>query len=526
MEAGFSRMNDVTVLQASQGLAAYIKSSTSNGSVVIGHDHRHNSERFAQLTAVAFISQNIKVYYLGHLDSTAYVHTPLVPFAIDLYGCSGGVMITASHNPAADNGYKVYWSNGCQIIPPHDSAIQNAILDNLDISSDCWETKPILKSARASGLLIECRELVLKKYVDTVIDKLVSSPMPDESVVYTPIHGVGKEPVLKVLEGCNYTKTLVVEQQAVPDADFSTVAFPNPEEKGALDMAMAKADSVGARLVIANDPDADRFSCATKEDGGWVQLSGNEIGLLFAEYVISKTENLSQTCLVNSTVSSQMIKQMAKVRGFHFEETLTGFKWIGNKAIELEGKGLHVPFAYEEALGYMFPVVHDKDGVAALVVFLQLYADLRSKGLTLLEKLHECFTKYGFFKQCNGYYTVPRLELTDEIFKTRIRKKWERLGPYVVDSWRDLTIGFDSSTLDHKPVFPVDPNSQMITAEVHSDTGSARFTVRGSGTEPKLKVYIEGHATEEKAANDIARGVWNTLQGLWFPKETGLRPSL
>lgn len=532
MEAGYSRMNDVTVLQASQGLAEYIKSSALDNeplTIVVGHDHRHNSERFAEITASIFLMKGFKVFYLG----SANCATPMVPFSVDLLKSLGGIMITASHNPKDDNGYKVYWKNGCQIIPPHDLNIQKSILSNLTpILKGDWDTTEIMKS----NLLIDCYDDIAAKYQSHLINVLRPEKLSGFKFVYTPMHGVGAAFVFKILQSfTDDDDWVIVHDQSQPDPDFPTVKFPNPEERGALDLAISNADKLGISLVIANDPDADRFTAAFKlPSNRWKQLSGNELGTLFADYVIQKIIaegiDLSKIFLLNSTVSSQLISEMAKSKGFQFDQTLTGFKWIGNRAIDLENKGYIVPFAYEEAIGFMFPTVHDKDGISALVVFLQLYNNLLKEKLNPLEKLEQMYNQYGFFKQCNGYYITSSPNVIDRIFNETIRKKIvsdgqlypSQIAYYKVCEWRDLTIGFDSSMHDGKPVLYVDPSSQMITVKLstHRQDEYIRFTARGSGTEPKLKVYIEAKAKTEKRSEELAIDVWNVLRSEWFQPET------
>lgn len=546
MEAGFSRMNDVTVLQASQGLAEYIKSVSDNktiNSVVVGHDHRYHSKRFAELTIASFLLKGFKVYYIGPDDCA----TPMVPFAIDHFKALGGIMITASHNPKDDNGYKVYWSNGCQIIPPHDSNIQRMILANLEPilnPDDKWDTSKVFDSFQDN--LVYCYDKIISAYYSHILSVLNPSKLKDFKFVYTAMHGVGFKFVPDLIKTfvANQNDFQCVKQQCTPDPTFSTVKFPNPEEPNALDLSFQTADKLGDdfKLVVANDPDADRFTAAFKQKNGtWRQLSGNEIGILFADYVIhsqflDRGLNIDKVYMLNSTVSSQMIGSMANKLGFHFKDTLTGFKWIGNKAIELEKEGYEVPFAYEEAIGFMFPTVHDKDGISALVVFLQLYNRLVQQGVDPLDKLEELYKLYGNFKQCNGYYVTSDSKTLPYIFDNVIRVKNvpnggsypTNIGKYQVKYWRDLTVGFDSSTKDGRPELFVDPTSQMITctvvsAQFEGDNNNGdefiRFTVRGSGTEPKLKVYIESKAKTETRAQFLANDVWITLREAWFNPE-------
>ncbi|KAG0680157.1 Phosphoglucomutase-3 [Pichia californica] len=550
MEAGFNRMNDVTVLQTSQGLAEYIKkrngidnnNNNKQLSIVIGHDHRFNSKSFAYITIAIFLLKGFKVYYIGDDDCA----TPMVPFAIDKFNSLGGIMITASHNPKDDNGYKVYWSNGCQIIPPHDINIENEILNNLNpilnLNKDNNEINKIFINFKNN--LIYCYNEIVSNYISNLIKILNPKPI-NFKIIYTAMHGIGfkfiNEIISKIILNPNENFKFVKEQ-CNPDPNFSTVKFPNPEEKNALNLSIKTANNLGNdyKLILANDPDADRFTIAFKNKNNiWRQLSGNEIGILFTDYIINtqfieKNKSINNIYILNSTVSSQMIESISKKLGFKFKDTLTGFKWIGNKAIELENQNFNVPFAYEEAIGFMFSTVHDKDGIAALIVFLQLYNRLLIEGLDPIEKLEQLYKIYGNFKQCNGYYITSNSNIIDYIFNKIIRIDNNSqiypkfIGNYKVIYWRDLTIGYDSSTKDNKPELYVDPNSQMITCKVitsdddntnDEDDEFIRFTARGSGTEPKLKVYIEAKASTEERAQFLADDVWRTLREEWFQPE-------
>ncbi|KAK8206903.1 hypothetical protein M8818_004738 [Zalaria obscura] len=530
MTAGFSRMNSLTVIQASQGLAAYVLSQEPRAremGIVIGRDARYNSEKFAKMAAAAFLAKGIKVLWLD------LVHTPLVPFAVDRMGAAAGVMVTASHNPANDNGYKVYWSNGCQIIPPHDAGIARAIEQNLEPVT--WDTSVVTD---ANPLVIDALELVVKDYYAAVTEKAVIPKNPQASpipFVYTPMHGVGlpffKTAVEAVLNG-DLTALHVVEAQAHPDPAFPTVRFPNPEEHGALDLAMETADKQGIQLVFANDPDADRFSAAEKVDGKWRQFTGNQLGMLFAS-VFHELYEGPKACLA-STVSTRMLARMAEKEGMHFEETLTGFKWMGNVGRKLQKQGYTSIFAFEEAIGYMFSnVVFDKDGIAAAAMFLAACHVWRTKGLTPWGKLQQLYEKYGYFEDANTYLRSPSAETTNQVFESIRARKPTHVGSRRILQWRDLLTGYDSSTPDHKPLLPVDKTAQMITCVLERDVV---FTVRGSGTEPKIKLYIEGSVVPESGeqkqqaavypvmAKEAAKQVCEDLVREWFrPEETGLR---
>lgn len=535
MGAGFARMNLVTVLQTSQGLAAYLLRKVPEAAtkgIVIGRDARHNSFEFASVAAAAFLAYGINVYWYEKL-----VHTPLVPFAVMHKGAAAGVMVTASHNPAQDNGYKVYWSNGCQIIPPHDQGIAATIMRNLEPVS--WKLD--VNSPRLSILGFDVAETYFNK-----VTKLVPWHVQVPSFVYTPMHGVGlpffTEAIGRMPRGDqdasgSQISMHTVSEQAEPDPDFSTVKFPNPEEKGALDLAIRDATRLRYKLIIANDPDADRLAVAeyislAGNQTMWRQFTGNEIGILLASYTLElyqtahKAGNLA---MLSSTVSSGMLKAMAEAEGFRFVETLTGFKWLGNVAQHLTAEGYKVAFAFEEALGYMFTdVVWDKDGVSSAVAFLSAASEWSKQGLTPFQKLHQLYEMYGYFADANTYLISPSAETTKLVFDTiraqgvdHSRPHPASLGEKAIVQWRDLTRGFDTATEDNKPELPVDKDSQMITCELEH---GVRFTIRGSGTEPKIKLYVEGRGATLEEAKQNAVVTQRCLIEEWFsPAKYGLK---
>lgn len=492
MEAGFSRMNSLTVIQASQGLAEYLLTSVSDvqtRGVVIGRDARFNSDKFAKLVAAAFMAKNITVKWLGQ------VHTPLVPYSVGHLNAATGVMITASHNPAADNGYKVYWGNGCQIIPPHDSGIAISIHENLEPVT--WDVSGIEQD---NPLKINALQHVEQGYLDAVArNSPVSNPSASLPFVYTPMHGVGLPFFTSVMKRLGLEdKMHVVREQAEPDPSFPTVRFPNPEEKGALDLAKEVADRNGATIILANDPDADRFAAAEKVDGEWRQLTGNQTGILLASHVLDTYQprpGSKGLAMLSSTVSSKMLASMAaRDLKFHWEETLTGFKWLGNRSRNLEEQGYDALFAYEEAIGYMFSeVVFDKDGVAAAAVFLAACNRWNMEGLTPWAKYNQLCEKYGYFEDANTYVVSPSPDVTNAVFERIRQNKPARVGSRKILRWRDLTVGYDSATPDNKPTLPVDKSSQMISCELD---GNVHFTVRGSGTG-------RHQATIDKTSDDV-----------------------
>ena len=485
MGAGFSRLNCLTIVQTSQGLAEYVLKKgyeSAAAGIVVGYDARHNSKRFAELAATVFTIKGIKVWWYEDL-----AHTPMVPFGIKILHAAAGVMVTASHNPARDNGYKVYGSNGCQINSPADAYIAAAILDNLEPIAWTEQSESPLRTA----ILPYVKSKYLEK-VGQASGELTSRFTNSLDFVYTPMHGVGLEYLKGALKKSGMTEWMtVVEQQAQPDPDFPTVKYPNPEEKGALDLAMTTANENDIRLILANDPDADRFAAAEKIEEQWHQFTGDQVGILLAYYVLVEKagkEN-SSVFMLTSAVSSQMLSVMALEEGFSAVETLTGFKWLGNSALDLQNTGNHVLFAYEEALGYMIPdIVHDKDGIIAAILFLGACVKWASPW-AMLQRLYH---RYGSLETVHTYWRSPDTATTQKVF-AKVRSQGEpfpaSVGDRKVVRWRDLTFAFDSATNDHIPILPSCKSSQMITCWLSktADDQGVRFTIRASGTEPKIK---------------------------------------
>ncbi|KAF5351599.1 hypothetical protein D9758_007163 [Tetrapyrgos nigripes] len=431
MQAGWSSMNDLIVIQASQGLCHYVLKQIENASskgIVIGHDHRHNSERWAKLTAAAFLKNGVKVYLHQGL-----VHTPMVPFTVKRVGAACGVMITASHNPKHDNGYKVYWENAVQIISPHDKGISDSIKVNLEPQT--WDTGLI-----ESPLSLNVTDEMKQAYFMSLLDlKNLQLPLSRRcKFINTSMHGVGHPFVEKAL-GMLGISIIPVPEQQHPDPEFPTVSYPNPEEKGALDLAIAVAKRQQQKeevVILAQDPDADRFTAVEKQlNGEWVTFTGDQVGVIFAGQVMeayrASGKPMSKLAMVASTVSSKMVEAMAEVEGFKFVECLTGFKYIGNTALDLVAQGFEVPFGYEEAIGFMFgSEVRDKDGVAASVMFAQIAEILHSQGKTVKSYLDELYKRYGYFKTNNSYFICNEPATIDKIF-ARIRNF---NVPYIVSS--------------------------------------------------------------------------------------------
>eukprot|EP01122_Echinamoeba_exundans_P010951 TRINITY_DN420_c0_g1_i1.p1 TRINITY_DN420_c0_g1~~TRINITY_DN420_c0_g1_i1.p1 ORF type:complete len:536 (+),score=130.88 TRINITY_DN420_c0_g1_i1:497-2104(+) len=495
MRAGFANMNDLTVIQASQGLAVYVEKTfpdAKSKGVVIGYDGRHNSHDFAHWAAATFASRGFKVYLFGRI-----VPTPLVAFGVLAKKTACGIMVTASHNPKDDNGYKVYWDNGAQIVEPHDKGISEAIEANLQP----WGVDP--HSVKSNPLVEDPTDSVLDAYFKRIQEWSFHSKdnaSRDLKIVYTAMHGVGKECATRAFAAFNLKPFHPVPQQIEPHPDFPTVPFPNPEEgKGALKLSMELGDKENAPIVIANDPDADRLAAAERQPNGqWRVFNGNELGILIAHWSWTQYKakhpdvDPAKCFVVASTVSSKMLQAMAKAEGLKFYETLTGFKWIGNKAIEEHNKGNKCIFCFEEAIGYMVgDACWDKDGIRAAAVFGEFASWVYAHGKNVSAYLDDLYAKYGFFATNNRYFFCYEPEKLPLIFgEMRNGGKYvDTCGRFKISSIRDLTTpGYDSTQPDKKPILPVSRGTEMIT--FHFENGAVA-TLRGSGTEPKLKYYTE-----------------------------------
>ena len=446
--AGPNRMNRVVVLRAAAGLAAYLP---TRGSVVVGYDARHLSDTFAEDTAAVMSGAGLDVWLLPRP-----LPTPVLAYAVRELGCLAGVMVTASHNPPQDNGYKVYLGDGSQIVSPADAEIAAKIAEVGDLAS----------VPRGTGWKVLGEDL-LDRYLDTVAGLAEDGPR-DLDVVYTPLHGVGGTAVAQVLETAGFEPAQVVPEQEEPDPDFSTVAFPNPEEPGAMDLALALAQERGADLVVANDPDADRCAAAVPTPTGWRMLRGDEVGALLATHLLRRGRT---GVLATTIVSSSLLSKIAAAAGQPYEETLTGFKWIGR----VDG----LAFGYEEALGYCCDPEHvkDKDGVSALLLLCELAAELKAEGRTLLDLLDDLAREHGLHATDQVSVRVSELSLISGAMERLRAAPPTTLGGLSVLGVDDLALGSDAL-----------PPTDGLRFRLADD---ARVVVRPSGTEPKIKCYLE-----------------------------------
>lgn len=488
--AGPNRMNRAVVIRAAAGLTAFLKERLPEGfTVVIGHDARHGSRQFAEDTAAVVQAAGGRALLFDHA-----LPTPLTAFAVRRFNADAGVVVTASHNPPRDNGYKVYLGGriiddagqGAQIVTPYDGLILEKILEVPSVASvpraeNGWET---------------LGDQVVQEYIERLTQIVPAGPR-DLKIVLTSMHGVGGETALRALDACGFRDVTVVAEQHQPDPNFPTVAFPNPEEPGALDLAIALARDIGADLILANDPDADRSSAAIPDPTtltGWRQLTGDEVGSLLGDQTAREvTSGTSKEgsgadapngpALANSIVSSRLLSKIAAAHGLHHEFTLTGFKWISR-----------VPglvFGYEEAIGFCVDpqYVRDKDGISASTKLAALAADLKERGLSLQDRLDELAVAFGLHATAPLTIRVEDLDLIAKGMQNLRRNGVKTIAGAKVVKTVDLAVG--------SPDLP--PTDGLLYVTDRDD----RVVVRPSGTEPKLKCYIE--VIESTTADDLAK---------------------
>ncbi len=487
--AGPNRMNRALVRRVTAGVAGYLLDTVPGvreRGVVVGRDGRRLSTEFAEDTAAVLAGAGIRVHFFPGV-----VPTPVTAFAVTELGASAGVVVTASHNPPAYNGYKVYWGNGAQIIPPHDSGISAAV----DAVGPVREI-PLadLARARAEGRVADVPDSVGERYLAEVLALRRHPESPaDLTVVYTPLHGVGGRWVREVFARAGYRSFHTVPEQAEPDGEFPTVKFPNPEEKGAMDLALALAGKEGADLVLANDPDADRLAVIVRDaSGAFRPLTGNRIGTALAWYLLTENPPAGEKLVTTTVVSSSLLGRMAADRGVRYTETLTGFKWIANGAIAARAeRGWRFVFGFEEALGYTVgELVRDKDGIGAALVFADLASFCRARGGNVLDFLEEVFRRFGIYVSSQRSVTLPGSEGSAAIAAIMEAFRADppaRLAGRGVRRRSDLATGetVEAGGGTGKANFP---RSNVLVYELEDDS---RVLLRPSGTEPKIKYYFE-----------------------------------
>ena len=490
MGAGSNRMNKYTVGKATYGLANYLKSRNDGEiSVALAYDSRNNSSYFAKIAAGIFASCGFKVYLYSTL-----VPVPVLSFTTAYLGCTAGVMITASHNPKEYNGYKVYDSKGCQLCTED---AKNAI-EYINAVED-FSTIPFSDSD--SGITM-IGDDVLCEYYKRIKEQSVYTEKSDLKIVYTPLHGTGNIPVRKMLEGMDVT---VVKEQELPDGNFSTVRSPNPEEKDALNIAIEKAKSIGADLVLGTDPDCDRVGIAVKNGDDYVLFTGNQTGALLVKFVLTmhKQQLNSKSTLVKTIVTSELGANIGRSFGLQIEETLTGFKYIGDKINKYESTGeQEFVIGYEESYGYLVGThARDKDAVVSSMLICQMAAWYKNQGKTLVDGLNDIYDEYGYYLDYLDSFVLKGKDGAEKIqsLMADFRAKGTALLPNIKE------------IIDFKDGIRDLPKENVL--KYIFDDGSW-MAVRPSGTEPKIKVYYSIVDENRQNAGVRLENIRNTISSI------------
>ncbi|MCL2574694.1 MAG: phospho-sugar mutase [Defluviitaleaceae bacterium] len=485
--AGTNRMNIYTVRRASQGLADYILENTTDGKargVVVSHDSRRYSRKFALETALIMVQNGIKAYVFEDLRPT-----PQLSFAIRHLGCIAGVMVTASHNPPEYNGYKAYWSNGGQFVAPQDEdviAYVNKIDDiaGLKVADEAEAIKSGMLTILDASIDKEYMRLVLAQSLNPAcIQKMAD----DFNIVYTPLNGAGLVPVCRALRDAGFKHIHVVPEQQNPDPNFTTLKYPNPEDPDAFALGVALAKTKNADIIVATDPDADRMGAMVKNKAGEYELlSGNVAGVLLAEYILSQRQAAGclppNPAVISTIVSTKLTQQIATAYGAAYYEVLTGFKYIAEKIREWEQSGEHnYVFGFEESFGYLAGnTCRDKDAISAVMLICEIATHYKSRGMTLYDAMDEIYAKYGYYKENIKSITLKGMDGLAKIQETmaKLRKNPPKdVGGVALTDFRDYKGGKVAG-------FPSSDVLYYVLAD------GAWFCVRPSGTEPKIKFYM------------------------------------
>lgn len=506
--AGINRMNIYVVRRATQGLANYIiKQGAANKGVAIAYDSRHMSPEFAMEAAMTLAANGIKAYKFESLRPT-----PELSFAVRELGCVAGINITASHNPPEYNGYKVYWEDGAQFTPPHDKGVTEEVLAIEDLSTVKTTDEA---SATAAGLYQVIGQEIDDKYIAQVKAQVVNQKAIDEmqdqiTIVYTPLHGTGNIPARRVMKEIGFTHVYVVPEQELPNGDFPTVSYPNPEAKEAFELGLKLAKEKDADLVLATDPDADRLGVYVKDtkSGEYIPLTGNMSGSLLCEYVLSQKQAAGKIPadgqVVKSIVSTNLIDAVAKSYGAELIEVLTGFKWIGKQILKNEttGHGTYL-FGMEESYGCLIGTyARDKDAISATAALCEAAAYYKQKGMTLWDAMIAMYEKYGYYKdavKAIGLSGIEGLAKIQSIMETLRNNTPTEVGGYKVTSARDYKL----DTIKNMAIGEVKPTGLPSSNVLYYDLeDGAWICVRPSGTEPKIKFYFGVKGTSLKDAEE------------------------
>ncbi|MCH7669513.1 MAG: phospho-sugar mutase [Acidobacteria bacterium] len=502
VEAGSNRMNRATVIRVTRGLADYLigrDGDNSDAPVVVGYDARLSSRQFVEDTVGVLAAAGLPVVMFDE-----FVPTPLVAYAALAYGARAAIVVTASHNPPQDNGYKVFDSNGAQIVQP----VDRLIADAADAAPPANQIE--IADLDHAGISVAPMS-IFDDYLNDLAD--IRTPLdaaPDVTIAYSAMHGVGGAFIVKALRHFGYSDVHVVAEQFEPDGRFPTLPFPNPEEPGAMDLLLALAETCSADVALANDPDADRLAVAIHDGARWTPLTGNQIGWILGEYLLSHRQ-IRNPFVGMSIVSSPLLRTIAKKRGTQLHTTLTGFKWIWNAALDIGSlKGSPFLFGYEEALGYSVgPAVRDKDGLSAAVVMVDLVARLKATGETLHSYLVTLGETYGRWVSVQRSVKRPGADGAEVIAAAmdQLRRSTPReVGGIAVVGSEDFMTG-----ADQRPRYL--PSSNLIELSLGN---RGRVLVRPSGTEPKLKIYVDlavASAETLEVAEETAKVVAEELVG-------------
>lgn len=518
--AGTNRMNIYTVRKATQGLANFIlKEGAQNKGIAIAFDSRNMSTEFAQEAACCMAANGIKTYIFTSLRPT-----PMLSFALRKLGCTAGIVITASHNPPEYNGYKVYWEDGAQITYPKDIEI----ISEVNAISDYKQVKTMsIDDAKAQGLYIEIGSEIDDEYINE-LKKLIIRPdmlkqqAKDLKIVYTPIHGTGNIPVRRILKEMGFENVYVVKEQELPDGNFPTVSYPNPEDKNAFNLALKLAKEVDADIILATDPDADRLGMYAKDSKTkeYKSFTGNMSGMLILDYILSSKKSMGTLpengAVVTTIVSGKMSKEIIKDYNIKLIETLTGFKYIGEQIKFFEqSKKYEFLFGYEESYGCLVGThARDKDAVVAVMVLCEVAAWCKHNNKTLCDRMNELFELYGYYMEdlctitLKGQDGIKKISSIIENIRTNIPSE---IGGLKVEQFRDYNEGIIFDYKTNEKLKTELPKSNVLYFELENN---AWCCVRPSGTEPKIKFYIGVKGDCQDDANIKLKNLTNAVKAM------------
>ncbi|WNJ17386.1 phospho-sugar mutase [Pontibacter sp. G13] len=504
---GTNRLNKYVVRKATQGLANYMLKSdpeAQSKGVVIAHDSRIMSPEFSVEAAMVLAGNGIKAYLFDSLRPT-----PELSFAVRELGALSGIVVTASHNPPAYNGYKVYWEDGAQIVPPHDTGI----ISEVNAIEDFAEVKVMDEAeAKAAGLIVVLGADMDDKYTAAVKEQVVSADAiaqvaEEFPIVYTPLHGTGNLPVQAALKAAGFTQVFVVPEQEAPDGNFPTVAYPNPEEPAVFELGIKLAEEKGSTIVMANDPDADRIGVAVRaEDGTWHYPNGNQIGLLLTEYILDREEVPANAAVISTVVSTPMLDKVTEAHNVKQFRTLTGFKYIGEKIRQFE-EGTYdatYVFGFEESYGYLKGThSRDKDAVVSTMLIADMAAYFHAQGSDILKELDKLYAKYGYYQETLKSFSLSGKAGAEKIkaimASFRDDSPSEINGSKVIIR-RDFLKGEETDLVAGTTTKLDLPSSNVL--QFVTENG-AHITMRPSGTEPKIKFYFGVKADTQAAVSQL-----------------------